>query len=73
MRARIWPNAAAAGNYLFQAAYTLTFPTDLTGYPGLTAAIGAALQARYSWSRRDAAALASGVDRPPVDLPVGRS
>jgi hypothetical protein len=44
MRPPIWPIAAAtAGVYLVRAAYTLTFPTDLTGFPGLTAAIGAAL------------------------------
>jgi hypothetical protein len=44
MRPPIWPVAAAiAGVYLVRAAYTLTFPTDLTGFPGLTAAIGAAL------------------------------
>ncbi len=44
MRPPIWPiAAAAAGAYLVRAAYTLTFPTNLTGAPGLTAAIGAAL------------------------------
>ena len=44
MRPPIWPiAAAAAGVYLVRAAYTLTFPTNLTGFPGLTAAIGAAL------------------------------
>jgi hypothetical protein len=44
MRPPIWPiAAAAAGVYLVRAAYTLTFPTNLTGAPGLTAAIGAAL------------------------------
>ena len=44
MRPPLWPiAAAAAGVYLVRAAYTLTFPTDLTGYPGLTAALGAAL------------------------------
>ncbi|MEU8236438.1 hypothetical protein AB0C12_43175 [Actinoplanes sp. NPDC048967] len=44
MRPPLWPiAAAAAGVYLVRAAYTLTFPTDLTGMVGLTAAIGAAL------------------------------
>jgi hypothetical protein len=44
MRPPIWPIAtAAAGVCLVRAAYTLTFPTDLTGFPGLTAALGAAL------------------------------
>ncbi|MFC7279104.1 hypothetical protein ACFQS1_34515 [Paractinoplanes rhizophilus] len=44
MRPPIWPIAAAgAGVYLVRAAYTLTFPTDLIGFPGLTAALGAAL------------------------------
>jgi hypothetical protein len=44
MRPPLWPIAAAAiGVYLVRSAYTLTFPTDLTGYPELTAAIGAAL------------------------------
>ncbi len=44
MRPPIWAiAAAAAGVYLVRAAYTLTFPTNLTGLPGLTAAIGAAL------------------------------
>ncbi len=44
MRPPVWPIAAAAGGvYLVRAAYTLTFPTDLTGFPGLTAAVGAAL------------------------------
>jgi hypothetical protein len=43
-RPPIWPiAAAAAGVYLVQAAYTLTFPTDLTGFPSPTAAIGAGL------------------------------
>jgi hypothetical protein len=44
MRLPIWPVAAAtAGVYLVRAAYTLSFPTDLIGFPGLTAAIGAGL------------------------------
>jgi hypothetical protein len=44
LRPPIWPIAAAAGGvYLVHAAYTLTFPTDLTGFPSLTAAIGTAL------------------------------
>jgi hypothetical protein len=44
MRPPLWPIAAAAiGVYLVRSAYTLTFPTDLTGFPELTAAIGAAL------------------------------
>jgi hypothetical protein len=44
MRPPIWPVAAAtAGLCLVRAGYTLTFPTDLTGFPGLTAAIGAGL------------------------------
>ncbi|GGK99444.1 hypothetical protein [Mangrovihabitans endophyticus] len=44
MRPPVWPIAvAAAGVYLVRAAYTLTFPNDLTGMPGLTAALGAAL------------------------------
>lgn len=44
MRPPLWPIAtAAAGVYLTRAAYTLTFPTDITGLHGLTAAIGAAL------------------------------
>jgi hypothetical protein len=43
MRPPLWPIAAAAtGVYLVRSAYTLTFPTDLTGLDGLTAAIGAA-------------------------------
>jgi hypothetical protein len=60
MRPPIWPIAAAgAGVYLVRSAYTLTFPTDLIGFPGLTAAIGAALlgaataatATRYLWIR----------------------
>ncbi len=44
MRPPIWPiAAAAAGAYLVRAAYTLTFPSDVIGFPGLTAAVGAAL------------------------------
>ncbi|UQU66784.1 hypothetical protein COUCH_11170 [Couchioplanes caeruleus] len=44
MRPPVWPIAAAvAGVYLVRSAYTLTFPTNLTGVVGLTAAIGAAL------------------------------
>jgi hypothetical protein len=44
MRPPIWPVAAAtAGVYLVRAAYTLTFPIDLVSFPGLSAAIGAAL------------------------------
>jgi hypothetical protein len=40
----LWPiAAAAAGVYLVRSAYTLTFPTDLTGLDGLAAAIGAAV------------------------------
>ncbi len=44
MRPPIWAVAAAtAGVCLVRSAYTLSFPTDLTGLPGLTAATGAAL------------------------------
>jgi len=44
MHPPVWPIATAAtGVYLVRAAYTLTFPIDLTGFPGLTAALGAAL------------------------------
>ena len=44
MRPPVWPIAAAAvGVYLVRSAYTLTFPADLTGFPGITAAIGAVL------------------------------
>ncbi|MFI5888512.1 hypothetical protein ACIA5D_00145 [Actinoplanes sp. NPDC051513] len=44
MRPPAWAiAAAAAGAYLVQSAYTLTFPTGLIGLPGLTAAIGAAM------------------------------
>jgi hypothetical protein len=44
MRPPIWPDAAATiGVGLVRSAHTLSFPTDLTGYPGLTATVGAAL------------------------------
>ncbi|MCM4078249.1 Hsp70 family protein [Paractinoplanes hotanensis] len=44
MRPPVWPIAvAAAGVYLVRSAYTLTFPTNLTGFPALTASVGAAL------------------------------
>jgi hypothetical protein len=44
MRPPLWPIAAAAASlYLVRSAYTLTFPTNLTDSPGLTAAFGAAL------------------------------
>lgn len=43
MRPPTWPIAVAViGVCLVRAAYTLTFPTGLIGFPGLTAAIGAA-------------------------------
>ncbi|GGK99484.1 Hsp70 family protein [Mangrovihabitans endophyticus] len=46
MRPPLWAIAAAAtGVYLVRAAYTLTFPVNLTGFPTLTATIGAALLA----------------------------
>jgi hypothetical protein len=44
MRPPVWPiAAAAAGVYLVRAAFTLTFPVNLTGYHSITAAVGAAL------------------------------
>ena len=44
MRPPVWPiAAAAAGVYLVQAAYTLSFPVNLTGYDSVIAALGAAL------------------------------
>jgi hypothetical protein len=44
MRPPIWPIAAAAtGAYLVRSAYSLSFPTNLTGYPGVIAATGAAI------------------------------
>ena len=44
MHPPVWPIVAAAtGVYLVRAAYTLTFPVDLTSYPGAIAAIGAGL------------------------------
>jgi hypothetical protein len=43
MRPPVWPiAAAAAGVYLTRSAFTLTFPTNLTGYYGIIAAIGGA-------------------------------
>ena len=43
MRPPIWPIAtAAAGVYLTRSAYTLTFPTNITGNHGIVPAIGAA-------------------------------
>ena len=44
MRPPVWPiAAAAAGVYLVRAAFTLSFPVNLTGNPSIVAAIGAAL------------------------------
>jgi hypothetical protein len=44
MRPPVWPiAAAAAGVYLVRAAFTLSFPVDLTGYHSIIVAIGAAL------------------------------